>query len=139
MATGKKKIVKKKGKRGTRVAKRTPEEQSLDNEEVRTQVQRHCTLLASKAAARKKINADITASRNDLVARGLNRAALQVVEKCHKMEPQHADGFALTLALGMAAIGKPLQQDLFLTKPDEAEKEKAPTNVVPLGSPVRVQ
>ena len=139
MAAKKKIVTKKKGKRGTAVKKRTPEEQSLDNEEVRKQVMRHCTLLASKAAARKKINADITASRNDLVARGLNRHALTVVEKCAKMEPQHAEGFALTLYLGLKAIGKPLQGDLFASSEVVKPEEAGPPNVTPIHGTTRIQ
>lgn len=111
----KKKTTKKSAKAGTgtAVAPRTPSELAVDNEEVRECIVDHCALIASKGAARKKINADITASRNGLVARGLNRAALNVVEKCAKMEPQHAEGFALTLLLGLKSIGQPLQQDMF--------------------------
>jgi hypothetical protein len=119
-----KKKVTKKGARGAgkAVEPRTEKELAIDNEEVRGCIVDHCTLIASKGAARKKINADITASRNALVARGMNRAALTVVEKCAKMEPQHAEGFALTLLLGLKAIGQPLQGDMF-NEPPQPEQE----------------
>lgn len=112
----KKKVTKKTAKgagTGTAVEPKTETELAVDNAEVRESIVDHCALIASKSAARSKINADITASRNGLVARGLNRAALNVVEKCAKMEPQHAEGFALTLLLGLKSIGQPLQRDMF--------------------------
>ena len=98
---------------GKSVEPLSDKELAVDNAEVRESSSDHCSLLSSKAAARKKINADISASRNALVARGMNRAALNVVEKCANMEPQHAEGFALTLIIGLKAIGQPLQGDLF--------------------------
>jgi hypothetical protein len=131
------KKVTKKGARGAgkAVEPKTETELAMDNDEVRESIVGHCSLIASKGAARKKINADITASRNGLVARGLNRAALNVVEKCAKMEPQHAEGFALTLLLGLKAIGQPLQGDMF-NEPQPEQEAPAPaqevSNVAPL-------
>lgn len=124
-----KKKTTKKGARGTgrTVEPRTEQEQTIDNEEVREAIADHCALLATKSSARKKINADISGSRNNLVARGLNRVALNVVEKCARMEPQHAEGFAMTLLLGLTAIGQPLQGDLF----DEPQPERASDPVNP--------
>lgn len=127
--TSKKKGTKKKGTRGTgkAVKARNQEEQGIDNAEVIGAIIDHCSLIATKSSARKKINADISGSRNNLVARGLNRAALNVVEKCAKMEPQHAEGFARTLILGLKAIEQPLTPDLF----DEPEKVEAKPEAVP--------
>jgi hypothetical protein len=123
----KKKTTKKSAKgAGTTVEPRSSSEVAMDNDEIRECIVDHCSLIASKGAARKKINADITASRNGLVARGLNRAALNVVEKCAKMEPQHAEGFAMTLLIGLKSIGQPLQADMF----DEPAREQLASDPV---------
>jgi len=137
MATSKKKTTKK-GARGTgkTIAPRSQEEQGIDNAEVREAISDHCSLIATKGAARQKINADITGSRNGLVARGLNRAALNVVEKCAKMEPQHAEGFARTLILGLKAIEQPLTPDLFDEPKPKAEPKPVADDQVPGASPM---
>ena len=138
MATTKKKASKKKGTRGAgkAVAPRSQEEQSMDNAEVREAISDHCSLIADKSAARAKINADITGSRNGLVARGLNRAALNVVEKCAKMEPQHAEGFARTLILGLKAIEQPLTPDLFDVPKEEPDAKPVADDQVPAAAPM---
>lgn len=138
MTAKKKPNRKKKGARGAgkTVPRKGAAEQGMDNQQVRKAVVSHCTLIASKGAERKKINADITASRNALVARGLNRAALNVVEKCARMEPQHAEGFAMTLLLGLKAIDQPLTPDLFLGDPEADPPQVAapiPEDQVPAG------
>ncbi len=107
-----------KPKRGARgagkpVEAQEPEAQAIDNSEVAKAIKSHVALVAAKAAARKKINGEISTSRTGLVDRGLNRQALAMVEKVAKMEDSHRHNFNLTLLLGLKAIAQPLQRELF--------------------------
>jgi len=105
----------KRGQRGAgkAVEPAEPAEQSIDNAEVAKAIKQHVALVAAKAAARKKINGEISTSRTGLVDRGLNRQALAMVEKVAKMEDAHRQNFNLTLLLGLKAIAQPLQRELF--------------------------
>lgn len=106
-----------------------PTEQALDNAEVAKAIKQHVALVAAKAAARKKINGEISTSRTGLVDRGMNRQALAMVEKVAKMEDAHRHNFNLTLLLGLKAISQPLQRELFdsiYPVPPEAEGGPAP-------------
>lgn len=107
-----------------KVEKRDLEGKRLDNAEVKKAIKSHCAFLKAKAAQRKVINQEISASRNALVARGLNRKALTVAEAYHKMEDQHRDGFDSTLVIAREAIGYPMQGKLFEAEP-EAENPAA--------------
>ncbi len=126
---------------GERVSPRTSALLAMDNSEVKKAIKQHIAFKNAKEAERKRINQEITASRNALVARGLNRKAITVAEAFAKMEDQHRDGFDVTFVIARKATGYPMQAELFakdLRTPESSDDGSVADSEEPAGAPLDI-
>jgi len=70
--------------------------------------------LNEKQAARTAINQEIVAVLSNSEAKGMNRKGVKAALKYLDLSESDRDAFLLTFRIVLEAMGKPIQQDLFL-------------------------
>ena len=100
-------------------------ERMMSNQQVRSAVRSVFRKRKDLEQKRSELNADIKALREQLVGRGLNKHAMDILYRYYKMDEAQRDGFDMSWLIGRESIGLPIQEALPLA--DAASPEKAST------------